>query len=133
MTGRDSLSQTIYDNPNGTNAAFDVSIPFSELDYIDIFYAKLDGGSGGYCSTRLFDPDEREASLNQTNYIVTSSGGHIMQVTTARVKAVGSRMTFTQPSTYVNLDMDGRKIGDVSRNENKVLIYRVDGTLRRTA
>lgn len=42
-------------------------------------------------------------------------------------------MTFTQPSTYVNLDMDGRKIGDVSRNENKVLIYRVDGTLRRTA
>lgn len=107
-----------------------MSVPFSEMAYVDITYMKYDSGAGGYMCQRVYDPDGKEAGLNQVNYVYVSSTSHVMQVQTARVKMEGTRFTFSLPSRYFNVNLEKKEINSVGLNEGMILVYRVDGMVK---
>lgn len=100
------------------------------MAYVDITYTKYDSGAGGYMCQRVYDPDGKEAGLNQVNYVYVSSTSHVMQVQTARVKMEGTRFTFSLPSRYFNVDLEKKAISSVGLNEGRILVYRVDGMVK---
>lgn len=111
----------LYNNASGTNADITLSDSAANYEYIEIYFGKLDGTSGGYAYTRVYNPDGKRAVLNQVN---TPSG--YLQMVASKVLVSGNRITWDTRGMTLTFSTSART-WSYGGEENRQLIYRVVG------
>ena len=124
----DSVSPVIlYNNPSGTSEAITLSESAANFSYIDIVYAKLDSGSGGYNTCRVYDPDGKRASFNQINPVASSN---VFQIVFSKLDISGTSITWDARGCTINISAVYGSTGSFSGigyDEGKQLVYKVVG------
>lgn len=117
----DARAVILYDNAAGTNDAITLSESAADFEYIDVYYGKLDGTSGGYAYTRVYNPDGKRVVFQQVN-----TPPYNVQIITSKILINANSVTW---------DVRGMTLTYNTRNsawsygaeENRQLIYRVVG------
>ena len=117
----DARAVVLYDNASGTNAAITLSDSAANYEYIDVYYGKLDGTSGGYAYTRVYNPNGKRVVFQQVN-----TPPYNVQIITSKILINANSVTWDvrgMTLTY-NVQTGAWSYGG---EENRQLIYRVVG------
>ena len=117
----DARAVVLYDNASGTNAAITLSDSAANYEYIDVYYGKLDGTSGGYAYTRVYNPNGKRVVFQQVN-----TPPYNVQIITSKILINANSVTWDvrgMTLTY-NVQTSAWSYGG---EENRQLIYRVVG------
>lgn len=113
----------LYNNTSGTTGTVTLNRTVENYTYIDIFYGK---GTGSLQSVRVYNPNGKSASLVTGYFSYTGqSSATFQQILTKIVKISGTSITTTSNSTGLSNLKAGNQIE--LKNDNSILIYRVDG------
>lgn len=117
----DARAVVLYDNAAGTNNTITLSESAADFEYIEIYYGKLDGTSGGYAYTRVYNPDGKRVVFQQVN-----TPPYNVQIITSKILINANSVTWDvrgMTLTY-NVQTSAWSYGG---EENRQLIYRVVG------
>ena len=117
----DARAVVLYDNAAGTNNTITLSESAADFEYIEIYYGKLDGTSGGYAYTRVYNPDGKRVVFQQVN-----TPPYNVQIITSKILVSNDSVTWDirgMTLTY-NVQTGAWSYGG---EENRQLIYRVVG------
>lgn len=121
-------AHTLYDNSSGTTGTITLSSSLANYTYVDIMYAKLDSGSGGYNVCRVYSPNGKRASFNQINPVSSSA---VFQVVFSKIVMSGTSITWDATGCYINIGAPTSNgtgsIGSIHWAEAKQLIYKIIG------
>lgn len=113
----------LYSNASGTSGTVTLSETAANFKIIEFYYAKLDSGSGGYNCQRVYEPNGKDVSFFQMNYV---SSANVNQMVNSRVKISGTSITWGVSGWTTNISTTSGQVGAGS-HENKQLIYYVIG------
>lgn len=91
--------------------------------YLDFFYGKLDSNNGGYSYTRVYNPNNKRVMLLQMNY---AGKDNILQIVGSKWLINGTAVS-PEYNGYINCSITSVGINGIMANENKQIIYRVEG------
>lgn len=117
----------LYDNASGANGTITLKETAANFSRIDVMYAKLDNGSGGYNTCRVYDPDGKRASFNQINPVAS---GNIFQTVFSKIVISGTSITWDAKGCNINLKAPIGGIPSfegVSWDEGQQRIYKIVG------
>ena len=115
-------AHVLYDNASGTTGTITLAETAANFAFIDIMYAKLDNGSGGYNTCRVYDPNGKRASFNQINPV---SSANVMQIVFSKVVISGATITWDSLGSTINVY--NNTINNMNWEERQQLIYKVVG------
>lgn len=115
-------AKVLYSNASGSTGTITLAETAANFAFIDIMYAKLDSGSGGYNVCRVYDPNGKSASFNQVNPIASAG---TMQIVFSRVAISGKSVTWGANGCIINVTSAG--IGYMDWAEGTQRIYKIVG------
>lgn len=123
---RHNTPTVLYDNW-GTNTTTMLSIKLSDsaanYKYLDFFYGKLDNKKGGYGYTRVYNPNNKRVMFLQMSYAVEDS---VLQIVGSKWLINGIAVS-SEYNGYINFSIPNLNINGIMPNENRQIIYRVEG------
>lgn len=113
----------LFDNPAGQSRNITLTDDLSGVEYMDVYFGKLDGDSGGYSYTRMYQPDGKRLVMMSPVYVKTGSN-IVLQICFAKYLCSGT--TFAgEGNGFINFS--GNRITEMNPEEYKLLIYRIEG------
>lgn len=113
----------LYSNDSGTSGTVPLNETAANFKVLEIYYAKLDSGSGGYNCQRVYEPNGKDVSFFQMNYVQSAN---VNQMINSRVKISGTSITWGVSGWTTNISTTSGQVG-AGAHENKQLIYYVIG------
>lgn len=112
-----------WDTSKITQKSIKLSDSAANYKYLDFFYGKLDNNNGGYSYTRVYNPNNKRVMLLQMNY---TGSENILQLVGSKWLINGTAVS-SEYNGYVNISITSTSINGIKANENRQIIYRVEG------